>query len=206
MGVMYFPDEVPEEANKNNSSCFIRGCLGMFICMIMLLIYVIYCVLRYEPPKQAQIDVVEQLSVQTTSQNKGVAGCEISEVWLDDNNVRDINLYGDSVAGFYIHLNLKIENHTGEVFKVQAFFYDNNGGKYIRGKSAKYQASENSAYVQINVEAAYKVSRWKNLTLFVPYEELDCKGNTYITCMVLVRDKSNKEFARNEVLKFYFTP
>ena len=206
MGVMYFPDEVPKDSNKANSSCLIKGCLSMLFGMMMLLIYVVYCVFLWEPPKQEQNKTIEQLKKEIEPFDEKNTRCEISKVWLGDDWGLSKNLYGDTVKGFYIHVNLEIENHIGKVFKVLAFLYDNNSGKYIRGKYDKYQADDGIMFVQVNVEAVYEVSKWRNLTLFVPYDELDCQSNANITCVVIVRDMDNRDFERNESLKFRLAP
>jgi hypothetical protein len=92
----------------------------------------------------------------------------------------DYNIYEDGVKGMRIHVKFSAyEMKNIDAYLAIYFEYDDEVGGYLKDKNSKYNSSAGEVAVYKSIKPAYDPAVYDDLTVFMPYSELDLDPGEY---------------------------
>lgn len=127
---------------------------------------------------------------------------KINRMWAD------YSAYENGQKGIRVHADINIRNHKGELLIADFMFGvdDDDPTKcvFIKSSDPQYSmVSYNERYLgkTKNLKCSYDNSRWKDLSVFVPYSLFP--DGTCFCCQLYINDKSNN-ILDTELIYFHF--
>ena len=124
----------------------------------------------------------------------------IGAIWVDH------DVEQDGLNGMLIHVPFVVNNLQGVEANLDIYFYDDTGTP-LTDQNGMYAATDGSVAVRKTFTPSYPGSRYKDFTLFMPYDELDLPTGKYALQFIAnIYDPLNERYiAESTPVSFTFT-
>lgn len=154
-----------------------------------------------QPQQRTQVYVNNQGQKEVRSVRRATGN--IQRVWAEH------NVYEGNEKGMRIHTKLSVKDNVGWPTRVVAYFYDKSGRK-LMDDDGSYRTDDGQVSTGKTVNPPYESTLYENLSVFIPYSELEVTrlGRNDLKFQVLLWDLSEnspRNLSRTKPLNFHIT-
>ena len=128
-------------------------------------------------------------------QNSTNITASVEKVWVDH------NVFENGVKGMRIHVKFNINGMLNKTGRAIAYFYYNNGNP-LKDTNNRFYSVDGNVSVGENFTPSYERSTFNDLTIFMPYSELELSQSAQ--CYFFVEIKDDNRYLRATSDKVYF--